>query len=230
VGGLTAFHAPPHSPRPPRTSAHHTASPAPLRYNCGEGNLPPRPRLIAPLRFLEPLEPRTLLSDALSLAATSAEAVPQADLNVIINDNGSGSPIDPTYDVNAILARYTYTGDANLDGVINADDYLLIDQSYIGQSGPLATSAPAPHVASGSEEDSFPRESPSSLPTPFSSRLLTVLFTLPYQQLLGTGPARPVASLCRRSPASPDNLAPCFPCLSDANAASLWQRLVLGSE
>jgi len=32
-----------------------------------------------------------------------------------------------------------YNGDFNYDGVINADDYFLIDSAFIGQTGPLAT-------------------------------------------------------------------------------------------
>jgi len=32
-----------------------------------------------------------------------------------------------------VFVRYTYAGDANLDGVVNADDYFLIDSNYIPQ-------------------------------------------------------------------------------------------------
>ena len=35
-----------------------------------------------------------------------------------------------------------YNGDFNYDGVVNADDYFLIDSAFIGQSGPLAASKP----------------------------------------------------------------------------------------
>jgi len=35
-------------------------------------------------------------------------------------------------------------GDFNYDDVINADDYFLIDSSYIGQRGPLHTGAVQP--------------------------------------------------------------------------------------
>ncbi|MCY2954343.1 MAG: SBBP repeat-containing protein, partial [Planctomycetota bacterium] len=38
-------------------------------------------------------------------------------------------------------------GDFNYDGVINADDYFLIDSAFIGQSGPLAASKPEPAVS-----------------------------------------------------------------------------------
>jgi hypothetical protein len=30
--------------------------------------------------------------------------------------------------------RYTWNGDANLDGVINADDYFMIDSGFISQA------------------------------------------------------------------------------------------------
>jgi hypothetical protein len=76
-----------------------------------------------------------------------------------------------------VLVKYTWNGDANLDGVINADDYFLIDSgyitqakgyqngdfnyddvinaddyflidsAYIGQSGPLAASKSEPAVS-----------------------------------------------------------------------------------
>jgi autotransporter-associated beta strand protein len=36
---------------------------------------------------------------------------------------------------NDVLARYTYLGDATLDGVINGDDYLAIDAGFSGNAG-----------------------------------------------------------------------------------------------
>ena len=33
-----------------------------------------------------------------------------------------------------VLIRYTYEGDANLDGLVNADDYFQIDAGYITQN------------------------------------------------------------------------------------------------
>ena len=35
-----------------------------------------------------------------------------------------------TVDASSLLIRYTYTGDANLDGKIDADDYFVIDRDY----------------------------------------------------------------------------------------------------
>jgi hypothetical protein len=37
-------------------------------------------------------------------------------------------------DLGWIVVRCTYNGDANLDGVINADDYFALDSGYIRQS------------------------------------------------------------------------------------------------
>jgi len=100
---------------------------------------------------------------------------------VFNNNDGAGQPIFHEFagqvvDQNCILAECTYNGDANLDGVvnaddyfqidsgfisqqsgwyngdfnydgvINADDYFLIDSAFIGQSGPLAVSGPVPAV------------------------------------------------------------------------------------
>src|SRR5205814_892292 len=39
-----------------------------------------------------------------------------------------------TVNGNAILVAYTFGGDANLDGVVNGDDYFQID-SHVSQSG-----------------------------------------------------------------------------------------------
>jgi hypothetical protein len=60
-------------------------------------------------------------------------------LGAIINDSGDGlTPIHTTFagepvDANAILVKYTWNGDATLDGVVNADDYALIDAGFASQ-------------------------------------------------------------------------------------------------
>ncbi len=38
----------------------------------------------------------------------------------------------------ATLVKYTWNGDANLDGIVDADDYFLIDSGFISQSGGYA--------------------------------------------------------------------------------------------
>ncbi|MCY2951713.1 MAG: carbohydrate-binding protein [Planctomycetota bacterium] len=113
------------------------------------------------------------------LTSSAARTNGFAGVAAIINENGDKQ--NPLYTDFAgmrvalfdILVRYTWNGDANLDGVvntddffqidsgiisqkkgwyhgdfnydgvINADDYFLIDSAYIGQSGPLAASKPA---------------------------------------------------------------------------------------
>jgi len=60
-------------------------------------------------------------------------------LAAVINDKGNDQgPIYALFkgvnaDINSILIKYTYNGDANLDGLVNADDYFLIDSNYIPQ-------------------------------------------------------------------------------------------------
>jgi len=44
-------------------------------------------------------------------------------------------------------AKGWYNGDFNYDDIINADDYFLIDSAFIGQTGPLAASKPEPAVS-----------------------------------------------------------------------------------
>jgi alpha-amylase len=57
-------------------------------------------------------------------------------LGVILNDNGSGSPLYSSFynqsaDDDAILIAYTYVGDANLDGKVDGSDYSRIDNGYL---------------------------------------------------------------------------------------------------
>ena len=60
-------------------------------------------------------------------------------LAVALNDKGSDQgPLFPIFDGhqadgNCILVKYTWNGDANLDGIVNADDYFLIDSGFITQ-------------------------------------------------------------------------------------------------
>ncbi|MCY2953648.1 MAG: PEP-CTERM sorting domain-containing protein, partial [Planctomycetota bacterium] len=59
-------------------------------------------------------------------------------LAVMLNDRGDGVPLVTTFDglsvgANSILVKFTWNGDANLDGIINADDYFQIDSGFISQ-------------------------------------------------------------------------------------------------
>ena len=80
-------------------------------------------------------------------ATAAADAAHLTAVGVIQNNGSTGSPIfgngttAPPFDRAAvgpsdILVKYTYYGDANLDGVVNAADYALIDAgSIMGLTG-----------------------------------------------------------------------------------------------
>jgi autotransporter-associated beta strand protein len=56
-------------------------------------------------------------------------------LAAILNDNGSGSTIYSTFDsqsvdINSTLVKYTWNGDADVNGQIDGDDYFRIDYGY----------------------------------------------------------------------------------------------------
>jgi hypothetical protein len=71
------------------------------------------------------------------LTSSAAAAQPNhlTGLGVILNDQGNGAVIVPAFDSqpvdsNAILVKYTYNGDSDLTGKIDADDYFRIDFSF----------------------------------------------------------------------------------------------------
>ena len=66
-------------------------------------------------------------------------ALHSTGLAAILNDRGDGTVVvsqfgSETPDANAILVKYTYNGDGNLDGTINADDFALIDAGFATHS------------------------------------------------------------------------------------------------
>ena len=70
------------------------------------------------------------------IASSAAAADPLLDhaLGVMLN-SANGSPIYTTFDgqsvdANTILIKYTYYGDANLDGLVNGSDYTAIDNGF----------------------------------------------------------------------------------------------------
>jgi len=116
------------------------------------------------------------------VTSSTAKVTPYTGLAAVLNNKGDGTTIQNPFagvsvGVTDVLVKYTWDGDANLDGlvnaddyfladsgyitqakgyqngdfnydgVINADDYFLIDSAYIGQSGPLAASKPEPAVS-----------------------------------------------------------------------------------
>ena len=70
------------------------------------------------------------------ITSSTAEARPVTGLAVVLNDRGDGTPLFTTFggepvDVNSVIVRHTFNGDANLDGVINSDDYFRIDNTFL---------------------------------------------------------------------------------------------------
>ena len=59
-----------------------------------------------------------------------------AEAGNVVNFGGGQTAIwdGQTVDTSAVLIRYTFAGDANLDGVINGDDYFDVDAGYASQA------------------------------------------------------------------------------------------------
>src|SRR6185437_775432 len=76
----------------------------------------------------------TSMSAAKTPGALTALGI--AEANDVVNFGGGQTAIwdGQTVDTTAVLIRYTYAGDANLDGVINGDDYFDIDAGYASQA------------------------------------------------------------------------------------------------
>ena len=122
------------------------------------------------------------------LTTSYAPTKPFTGLAMSPNVRANGSLIDPASPPTAIVVKYAYNGDMNLDGLVNADDYFLIDQGYIthvpgyqngdlnydkvinaddyflidsafiGQSGPLAASKPQSAVSADVVVQQKPRK------------------------------------------------------------------------
>ncbi|MCY2954351.1 MAG: C39 family peptidase [Planctomycetota bacterium] len=78
--------------------------------------------------------------DGAGLTSTTARTTKYTGLAAIFNDNGSGSTVTPVFagqavGIKDVLVKYSWDGDANVDGIINADDYFLADSGYITQKG-----------------------------------------------------------------------------------------------
>ncbi len=69
------------------------------------------------------------------ITSSAAAAASNTALGVEMNANGSGAALVSTFDgqgvINTdVLVKYTFWGDANLDGVVNGSDYSLIDNGF----------------------------------------------------------------------------------------------------
>jgi hypothetical protein len=72
-----------------------------------------------------------------STAATAAAG--DTALGMELNDNGHGAPLMTTFEGQTVadgdvLVKYTYAGDADLSGRVDASDYTLIDNGYNSQA------------------------------------------------------------------------------------------------
>jgi hypothetical protein len=79
------------------------------------------------------------------ITSSVAAAAGNTTLAAVLNDDGTGTqtPLYSTFDGQTVsdtdvLVKYTFFGDANFDGVVNAADYLAIDNGFDSQtSDPL---------------------------------------------------------------------------------------------
>ncbi len=87
-------------------------------------------------------------SSGIVSSAAAADSTHLTTLGVILNDNGRGSPLYgsggslasnfagvSSVQLDDVLVKYTYYGDANLDGKVDGSDYTRIDAGYLSQSG-----------------------------------------------------------------------------------------------
>lgn len=76
------------------------------------------------------------LWDLPGLTSNAIAGAPRTTLGIILNESASGAgPLHQTYggsavDINCVLVRHVADGDANLDGLIDIDDYFQIDIGY----------------------------------------------------------------------------------------------------
>jgi hypothetical protein len=66
--------------------------------------------------------------NGLGIKSTTAAQTPGHELGILNNDNGSGTPIYTTFhgtgvDAHSVLIQYTYAGDADLSGTLDAADF-----------------------------------------------------------------------------------------------------------
>ncbi len=79
--------------------------------------------------------PGSLWAGSAGIVSSSAAASTNTALGSELNDDGSGNVLIPIFDGQSVgtadvLVKYTYYGDANLDGVVNGSDYTLIDNGF----------------------------------------------------------------------------------------------------
>jgi hypothetical protein len=76
-----------------------------------------------------------------SIAPTVAKGI--TGLAVMLNDNDLGSPLYNSFDgeavdKNSVLVKYTWNGDTDVNGKIDADDYFYVDRGFASRADPLS--------------------------------------------------------------------------------------------
>jgi len=77
----------------------------------------------------------------------AANAAHATGVGIILNDNGSGSVILPSFDgeavdANTILLKYTYYGDRDFDGDVDSYDYAGMDAGFANRGSANALTFP----------------------------------------------------------------------------------------
>jgi Ca2+-binding RTX toxin-like protein/Leucine-rich repeat (LRR) protein len=75
----------------------------------------------------------------LTSSFAASEAQHRTGLAILLNDRGNSTPLYFTFDgqavdVNSVLVKYTYNGDTDLNGKIDADDYFAVDRGFANKS------------------------------------------------------------------------------------------------
>jgi hypothetical protein len=71
----------------------------------------------------------------IGITSSAAANTHNTGLGIELNNDGTGHVLFSTFDsqpvtTTDVLIKYTYFGDANLDGVVNGSDYTLIDNGF----------------------------------------------------------------------------------------------------
>jgi hypothetical protein len=74
------------------------------------------------------------------ITSSAARGDPFTGLAIALNDQGGGKKLWKDEEADAILIKYTWNGDVNLDGAINLNDYFIVDSNYIAQGSDVPVS------------------------------------------------------------------------------------------
>ena len=77
----------------------------------------------------------------LTSSVAQADTTGLSGIGVILNMDSQGRPIFSTFqgepvDTNSVLVKYTWNGDADLNGIVDGSDYFQIDKAYLLRNDP----------------------------------------------------------------------------------------------